>query len=353
MSKRIYISPSWAFHDDRGDALNPQLFTLLNRIKETGKLTKAAALANISYRHGWNLLDQAHQFFGSPVVHLEKGRGATLSPLGEKLLWAEQRVAARLTPQMENLASELNIEIHKEIADLSPILRLHASHGYAVALLPDYALGFQLDLQYKSPIDALAALNRGACDLAGIHVPADLRIEPLIARYAEYLNTKHYRVIRFITRQQGLMVAPGNPHQVRGIQDLARKALKLINRQQDSGTRALLDRLLADALVDHTTINGYLEEEFTHTAVAAFVAAGMADIGFGVEAAARQFKLDFIPIAQEHYLMICHRRTLRQTACQQFLDQIRSPAFQARVASLPGYRSTRCGVVEALSESLL
>ena len=52
MSKRIYISPSWAFHDDRGDALNPQLFTLLNRIKETGKLTKAAALANISYRHG-------------------------------------------------------------------------------------------------------------------------------------------------------------------------------------------------------------------------------------------------------------------------------------------------------------
>ena len=137
-----------------GDALNPQLFTLLNRIKETGKLTKAAALANISYRHGWNLLDQAHQFFGSPVVHLEKGRGATLSPLGEKLLWAEQRVAARLTPQMENLASELNIEIHKEIADLSPILRLHASHGYAVALLPDYALGFQLDLQYKSPIDA-------------------------------------------------------------------------------------------------------------------------------------------------------------------------------------------------------
>jgi molybdate transport repressor ModE-like protein len=353
MSKRIYISPNWAFHDDSGQALNPQLFTLLSGIKQTGKLTKAAALSNISYRHGWNLLDQARKFFDSQVVYLEKGRGATLSPLGEKLLWAEQRVAARLKPQMENLASELNIEIHKEIAELSPILRLHASHGYAVALLPDFALGFQLDLQSKSPIDALAALNRGACDLAGIHVPADIRIEPLIGRYAEYLNTKDYRVIRFITRQQGLMVAPGNPHQVQGIEDLASTVLRFINRQQDSGTRALLDRLLTDAKINNTTINGYLEEEFTHTAVAAFVAAGMADIGFGVEAAARQFSLDFIPIAQEHYLMICHRRTLRQVACQQFLDQIRSQAFQARVATLPGYRSTRCGTIEALSESLL
>ena len=57
MSKRIYISPNWAFHDDSGQALNPQLFTLLSGIKQTGKLTKAAALSNISYRHGWNLLD--------------------------------------------------------------------------------------------------------------------------------------------------------------------------------------------------------------------------------------------------------------------------------------------------------
>ena len=72
MSKRIYISPSWAFHDDHGAALNPQLFTLLSRIQETGKLTKAAALAKISYRHGWNLLDQAHQFFGSQSFTLKR-----------------------------------------------------------------------------------------------------------------------------------------------------------------------------------------------------------------------------------------------------------------------------------------
>ena len=73
MSKRIYISPSWAFHDDRGEALNPQLFTLLSHIKETGKLTKAAALANISYRHGWNLLDQAHQFLAARSFTLKRG----------------------------------------------------------------------------------------------------------------------------------------------------------------------------------------------------------------------------------------------------------------------------------------
>ncbi|MDA0761165.1 MAG: MolR family transcriptional regulator [Proteobacteria bacterium] len=352
MSKRIYIRPSWSFHDDQGQTLNPQLLALLRGIQETGKLTKATQLIGISYRHGWNLLNQAEQFFSSSVVLLEKGRGARLSTLGEKLLWAERRVAARLTPQMENIASALNIEIHKEIAEASPLLRLHASHGYAVALLPDFAAGFQLDLQYKSPVDALAALGRGVCDLAGIHVPADIRIESLMTRYASYLNPKDYQVIRFITRQQGLMVAPGNPYKIKGIKDLGRPALKLINRQPDSGTRALLDCLVADANLETTAINGYLEEEFTHTAVAAFVAAGMADIGFGVEAAARQFGLDFIDITREHYLIICHRQTLKLAACRAFLEQIRSLAFTTQVEALPGYQSTACGSIEPLDRHL-
>lgn len=354
MNKRIHISPGWSFHDDEGTKLNPQLFPLLNGIKLSGKLTAATKLAKMSYRHGWNLLDQAQVFFGSKLVLLEKGRGASLTPLGEKLLWAEQRVAARLQPQMENLASELNIEIHKQMADISPILRLHASHGYAVALLPEFANNFQLDLQYKTANEALAALSRNACDLAGIHIPAQIKIDTLVQRYKRHLKSRSYKgdykVIRFITRQQGLMIAPSNPKSIGGVNDLTRSDIKFINRQKDSGTRALIDKLLGDQHINSAEINGYQEEEFTHTAVAAYVAATMADVGFGVEAAARQFGLDFVPITSEHYLMVCHERSLEKTAVLQFLQQIRSPEFHLKVNQLPGYTAHKCGIIEPLHE---
>ena len=78
----------------------------------------------------------------------------------------------------------------------------------------------------------------------------------------------------------------------------------------------------------------------------------MADIGFGVEAAARQFGLDFIPVTREHYLLLCHRTTLASVACEQFLVQISSPQFRDSVATLPGYQTERCGVIETLSEHL-
>ncbi|MFT6311195.1 MAG: molybdate transport repressor ModE-like protein [Porticoccus sp.] len=352
MTKRIHITPGWSFHDDEGNTLNPQLFPLLNGIKQTGKLTAATKLTQISYRHGWNLLDQATQFFGSKLVNLEKGRGAKLTSLGDKILWAEQRVGARLQPQMENLASELNVEIHKEIEDLSPVLRLYASHGYAIALLPQFADSFQLDLQYKNSDDALAALSRNDCDLAGVHIPAVIPVESLIERYSRHLTKRQsinsYRVIRFITRQQGLMVARSNPKAISGINDLARSDIKFINRQKDSGTRALLDKLLSDQNIASDKINSCPEDEFTHTAVAAFVAAGMADVGFGVEAAARQFNLDFIPVTSEHYLMICHERSLKKDAVVQFLAQLRSSAFHSKVAELAGYSAKKCGVIEVL-----
>ena len=109
--KRIQIEPAWSFTDEAGNRLDPQLFGLLHAVHQSGKLTTAAAEAGISYRHAWNLLNKWADFFGVELVEMQKGRGARLSPLGDKLLWAEQRVAARLGPQLESLGSELNLEI--------------------------------------------------------------------------------------------------------------------------------------------------------------------------------------------------------------------------------------------------
>ena len=347
-TKRIRIDPCWTFRDEAGNSLDPQLFKLLAEIHQHQKLTAAAKAAGISYRHGWNLLNKWADFFGTGLVKLEKGRGATLTPLGEKLLWAEQRVMARFQPQMASLASELNVEIQKALVNLTPLLRIQASHGYAVALLPDACNTLQLDLQYSSPLEALAALNRDSCDIAGFHMPRGIVIPQLMQRYKELLKPRSHKIIRFISRQQGLMLRKGNPLQIVSLTDLARPDVRFINRQEDSGTRALFDQLISNAGMAAAEINGYNNREFTHSAVAAYIASDMADAGFGVQQAAHQFGLSFIPVCTEDYLLVCHQQSLKKAAVNEFIDIIKSDTFAAKVQNLAGYKSEMCGSIEDL-----
>jgi len=277
------------------------------------------------------MLQHWEEFFGTRLIEKQRGRGSRLSPLGEKLLWAEKRVAARLEPQLESLSSEINLEIAHLLEGNKPVLRLHASHGYAVALLPKYIGELPLDLQYCSPADALSALARNACDIAGFHLP--IGTAPALYRdYRKRLKPRSHRIIQFITRRQGLMLQAGNPLGVTGLADLADIDLRFINRQATSGTRSLLDALLKEQAIPSANIKGFEQEEFTHSAVAAYIAANMADAGFGVEAAARQFGLDFIPLAQERYVMACHKQALNDPKFQEFLNIIRGEEFHAAVA---------------------
>ncbi|QEM82315.1 substrate-binding domain-containing protein [Halomonas binhaiensis] len=351
--KRIQITPAWYFSDESGNQIDPTLFALLEAIHRHGKLTQAAEDAGVSYRHAWNLLKKWEQFFGTPLVELTRGRGAQLSPLGKKLLWAEQRVIARLGPQLESLGSELNLAIQQQLEGVQPVLRLHASHGFAVELLPKYLQELSLDLQYCSPREALATLNRGACDLAGFHLPQGPVGQQVIRDYQGLLKPRSHRVIGFISRNQGLMVAPGNPLGVDGLPALAGRKVRFINRQATSGTRALLDGLLNEAGIRPSAIPGYEVEEYTHSAVAAYVAAGMADAGFGVEAAAQRFGLDFVPLAQENYLLVCQQRSLQDSRFMRLLEILRSEDFQKAVSTLPGYAPHRCGQVIETTELLL
>lgn len=349
-AKRLQIEPTWLFRDDQGNTVDPKLFTLLQALYQHKKLTQAAAAAGISYRHAWNLLNKWAEFFGAELVSLHKGRGANLTALGEKLLWAEQRVVARFQPQMESLASELNIEIQAALAQTVPQLRIQASHGYAVALLPKACTHLQLDLQYRSAAEALAALNRGACDLAGLHIPRGIALPELQQRYRALVKPRSLRMIRFISRQQGLIVAKGNPKNVQGLEDLARPQLRFINRQPDSGTRALIDQMLGQVRIDKQQLTGYDNQEFTHSAVAAHVASGMADIGFGVRHAAHLFGLDFIPLCEEDYVFICHKQTLANAALESFIKAIQTSAFKHEVSQLAGYQAVESGLISALDE---
>ena len=352
---KITIRPAWTFISDAGERVDPQLFELLAAIHDLGKLTLAAKQVKLSYRYAWGLLDRWQSFFGSPLVTMERGRGATLSSLGAKLLWAEQRSDANLFPQLENIASELNLEIGRALRRSESVLQIHGSHGYAVEKLP--ALMHRhghatVDLQYMGSLDALASLSRGGCDLAGFHVPFGTLAPTFWRHYGAWLNAGRHRIIRLVTRKQGLIVARGNPLGIEALGDLARPGVRFVNRQSGSGTRILLDALMQIHRLDSQCIQGYATGEFTHAAVAAFVASGMADVGFGVEPAAHQFRLGFVPMVAERYMLACQTDALDQPAIQELLTLLRGSDFAQMIGPVPGYDLDAPGTVETVQSAM-
>ena len=349
--KQIRVEPNWRFIDAEGRHLSPQLFDLLQALKRSGKLTDAAKEIGVSYRHGWNLIKQWTDFFGTPLVDMQKGRGASLTLLGEKLLWAEERVHARLGPQLENLASELNLEIHRALQLEQPILNIFASHGYAVALLPELVDSLQINLQYMPAEEAIRSVVAGECELAGFHLPRNLANSEIYQDYQQLLSSQELTVIRYITRAQGLMVKNGNPKGIQSLQNLTRSDVRFVNRQQGSGTSALFDELIAREGITSQMIHGYGTREFTHSAIAAYVASGMADVGLGVEPPARNFGLDFIPITLEHYLFVCRKEALSNSVLNDLVCQLNSDNFKTAIAALPGYELDSAGRLMTVEET--
>jgi putative molybdopterin biosynthesis protein len=352
---RITIHPALTFTNDYGDRVDPQLFGLLGAVRDTGKLTLAAAHIKLSYRHAWDLLHKWSAFFGGPLVAMQRGKGAMLTPLGTTLLWAEQRTEASLFPQLENIASELNIEIGRALKASPSIIRIHASHGYAIEKLP--ALMRQhghatVDLQYMGSIAALESLYRSRCDLAGFHVPIGKLAKSLWQHYAKWVRPRQQKIIRLVLRTQGLIVPKGNPRKIYSITDLARPGIRFVNRQAASGTRILLDGLLDASVIASRQIQGYESGEFTHAAVAAFVASGMADVGFGVEPAAHQFKLDFVPIIKERYMLACRTATLEHASIQELVTLLQGNEFSQIIARVPGYAPDAPGTIEPIQQAI-
>jgi molybdate-binding protein len=143
----------------------------------------------------------------------------------------------------------------------------------------------------------------------------------------------------------GLMVKRGNPLKISSIKDIVDRKARFVNRDHDSGTRLLFDQLLALHKIDEAKINGAQQMEFTHAAVAAYVASGMADVSFGVEAAARQFGLDFVRLLTEDYFFVCKRAFLETEPMRRVIDIMKGREFQREVASLPGYVAASTGTV--------
>jgi molybdate transport repressor ModE-like protein len=352
---RIEIRPEWTIGEDANGMQQqmPVLLKLLVAIYEHGSLSKACQAAGISYRYAWGLIRDGGRVFGTPLVTLTRGKGAALTTLGEKLVWADRRIAARLAPILDSLAAELAAEIERVRTDERPVLRIHASHGYAVAMLRDLlaAREVPVELQFRTSVDAFASMDQGKCEVAGFHVSMGALQASTLAPFVRLFKPRTHTLINLITRRQGLMVASGNPKSIRAIADLARPGVRFVNRQQGSGTRTLLDVLLANERVDSHAINGYEIAEFTHDAVAAYIASGMADAGFGVEPGARRFRLDFVPLVNERYFLACHASALATEPIKEVLAILRGNEFRALINDQRGLDSTDSGRTLSIEEA--
>lgn len=351
---RVEIEPAWRFQRDGDRHSMLVMLEFLNEIRETGKITRAAESAQLSYRHCWNLIERWSGYFNAPLVERRRGRGTTLTPLGEKLVWAGQRLQARLGPQLQNLARELETEINQILPDGSSTIRLHASHGFAVQKLQELLArrgGVNVDLRYISNQTSLVSLANGACDLAGMHLPQGPLRKRSIEEAKPWLRSSEHRVIDFVTREMGLMVRQGNPLGITSLDRLVDPDVHFVNRDPESGTRLLLEQLIELHGLDRSRINGYEQAEFTHAAVAAYVASGMADVCFGFEAAARQFGLDFVPLLTEDYFFVCRKEALALDSVAQVLDVMRSEEFHAAISAMPGYAIKDAGEIRTLAET--
>jgi molybdate-binding protein len=135
------------------------------------------------------------------------------------------------------------------------------------------------------------------------------------------------------------------------VKDLARADVRFVNRQNGSGTRTLLSLMLNAADVPCTSITGFHSAEFTHSAVAAYIASGMADVGIGVRTAAQRFNLDFIPLVRERYFFAVSKAAVQEPLMQRMIGILQLPEYHQVVDELPGYDATDTGRILSLDEA--
>lgn len=320
---------------------NP-LMDMLHAVRDQGSLSKAAKALDFSYRHVWGALKNWEQTLGRTLIVWDKGQRARLTEFGDKLLWAERQAQARLAPQIETLRGDIERAFFCCFDDSAHVLTLYASHDTALSALRDQAAprGLHLDIRFMGSVDAIAALNAGRCTMAGFHTTDQPSAHSVAAKtYRNLLKPGQHKLIGFAQRTQGLIVAKGNPLHIARLQDLKRPEVRYVNRAEGTGTRVLLAELLANAGLNPNDVPGYNSQEPSHTAVAQAVASGAADAGLGIEAAAIERGLSFVPLTQERYHLVCLKSELTTPPVAALLQELQSTHWQTTLKSLPGYNT--------------
>jgi putative molybdopterin biosynthesis protein len=190
-------------------------------------------------------------------------------------------------------------------------------------------------------LEALALAARGLVHVAGTHLrgpDSEYNLGP-----AAELLPDGSEVLGFCSWREGLVVRPDLAGGVAGIPDVARRGLRLVNREPGAEARSLLDRELAGAGMEPAQLPGYDAQASGHLQVAAAIAAGLAHTGIASEPAALAYDLAFIPLATERFDLVIPAGQVSIREVQGLVKVLSSVWLLDQVASLPGYDATRCG----------
>jgi putative molybdopterin biosynthesis protein len=268
------------------------------------------------------------------LTSLVRADGLLVVPAGVEGHHAGSTVSVELLRGLDEIARTIvAIGSHDLVLDLA-----------ASALRADDPL-ITLASSNVGSLGGLVALRDGLCHIAGSHL-LDLASGEYTLPYVDRVfgsSAPDVAVVRLVHREQGLMVAPGNPLRLGGIEDLTRPGLRYVNRQRGAGTRVLLDHRLAEQGIPPDAISGYAREEPTHLAVAAAIAAGRGDAGLGITAAARAFGLDLVPVTWEPYDLVVTPGALGSPLLKPLWALLHSDQFQAAVTGLGGYSAKEMG----------
>lgn len=352
-ARGVHLQYSFDASGQRGAAVQNPLFDLLQAVHASGSIQRAAESLGQSYRHVWGALKRWQEVLGEPLVRWSQGHPARLTPFAERLLHAETHARARLVPHIEALRIELERVLDEALDGSHQVLTVWASHDLAIPALRDIgrdSARLHVDLRFAGSLDALRALAEGRCTVAGFHVPPLTEGAALFAAQLKpLLKPGRHKLIGCTRRQQGLIVAAGNPLALATLADVAAAKARFVQRQPGSGTRLLLEHLLQQAGSPALNLTS---TEDTHSAVAAAVAGGLADAGLGIEAAARAYGLDFVPLAEDDYFLVCLDDALEEAPVLALRAALKSPAWAAALAALPGYTPMHAGEVLSLTRAL-
>jgi putative molybdopterin biosynthesis protein len=243
--------------------------------------------------------------------------------------------------------AEVTVQLLRGLAEIDRTIVAIGSHDLAIDLAATALRAADPTLSLVSTnvgsLGGLVALRDGLCHVAGSHL-----LHPATGSYTlpyldQMMPDRELGVVRLVHREQGLLVPRGNPKRIGGLADLAGGEISYVNRQRGAGTRMLLEHELQKLDIDPSTVSGYAREEPTHLAVAAAVAAGRADCGLGILAAARAFDLDFVPVAKEPYDLVLEASTLRDPLLAPLWELLTSANFHAAVQKLGGYETAESG----------
>lgn len=194
---------------------------------------------------------------------------------------------------------------------------------------------------------ALTWLREGKVHIAGSHLEDPKTGEFNVPYVRKEFPGKDFSVITFARWEEGLVLAPGNPKHLRKIEDVARRGVRLVNRETGSGSRALLDRLMAAAGIERDKVEGYTRETRGHLAAAYSVLSGDADVCLATRSAAQTFGLDFVPLHSERYDLVFRKKTAGLQAIQTFLDVLQRATLRRKLEVLAGYDTSATGSMVA------